>query len=169
MLFGIETKILSSVEISGVPPHCRDCVSRVKYNRFVWDETKLNFSMHPLWKVQVRDFCLRDCFPVLPPKLRPASSFSQILRSASDWSAGIKYHEESIHNAYVHAIQNSQHFVYIEVLICVKQQTACLPRRSTQFHSVKPQQWNIHPFFWLRAGCSSRVSGHLKHGSGPTV
>ncbi|XP_041670061.1 phospholipase D1 isoform X1 [Cheilinus undulatus] len=38
----------------------------------------------------------------------------QILRSASDWSAGIKYHEESIHNAYVHTIENSQHFVYIE-------------------------------------------------------
>ncbi|XP_028288110.1 phospholipase D1-like [Parambassis ranga] len=38
----------------------------------------------------------------------------QILRSASDWSAGIKYHEESIHNAYVHAIRNSQHFIYIE-------------------------------------------------------
>ncbi|XP_069368860.1 phospholipase D1 [Paralichthys olivaceus] len=38
----------------------------------------------------------------------------QILRSASDWSAGIKYHEESIHNAYIHAIQNSQHFIYIE-------------------------------------------------------
>ncbi|XP_061569615.1 phospholipase D1 [Cololabis saira] len=38
----------------------------------------------------------------------------QILRSASDWSAGIKYHEESIHNAYVHAIQSSQHFLYIE-------------------------------------------------------
>uniref|UniRef100_A0A8C6TEJ3 Phospholipase n=1 Tax=Neogobius melanostomus TaxID=47308 RepID=A0A8C6TEJ3_9GOBI len=38
----------------------------------------------------------------------------QILRSATDWSAGIKHHEESIHNAYVHAIKNSQHFVYIE-------------------------------------------------------
>ncbi|XP_062376770.1 phospholipase D1 isoform X1 [Sardina pilchardus] len=38
----------------------------------------------------------------------------QVLRSASDWSAGIKYHEESIHNAYVHVIQNSQHYVYIE-------------------------------------------------------
>uniref|UniRef100_A0A672HJN6 Phospholipase n=1 Tax=Salarias fasciatus TaxID=181472 RepID=A0A672HJN6_SALFA len=38
----------------------------------------------------------------------------QILRSASDWSAGIKYHEESIHNAYVSAIQSSQHFLYIE-------------------------------------------------------
>uniref|UniRef100_A0A1A8AE64 Phospholipase n=1 Tax=Nothobranchius furzeri TaxID=105023 RepID=A0A1A8AE64_NOTFU len=38
----------------------------------------------------------------------------QILRSASDWSAGIKNHEESIHNAYVHAIKNSRHFIYIE-------------------------------------------------------
>ncbi|XP_045901079.1 phospholipase D1-like isoform X2 [Micropterus dolomieu] len=38
----------------------------------------------------------------------------QILRSASDWSAGIKYHEESIHGAYVHTIENSQHFIYIE-------------------------------------------------------
>ncbi|KAM4606675.1 phospholipase D1 isoform 1-T2 [Polymixia lowei] len=38
----------------------------------------------------------------------------QILRSSSDWSAGIKYHEESIHNAYVHAIKTSQHFIYIE-------------------------------------------------------
>ncbi|XP_034718700.1 phospholipase D1-like [Etheostoma cragini] len=38
----------------------------------------------------------------------------QILRSAGDWSAGIKYHEESIHNAYVSTIQKSQHFIYIE-------------------------------------------------------
>ncbi|XP_071760505.1 phospholipase D1 isoform X1 [Centroberyx gerrardi] len=46
------------------------------------------------------------------PNCTPAKV--QILRSSSDWSAGIKYHEESIHNAYVHAIKNSQHFVYIE-------------------------------------------------------
>ncbi|XP_053714676.1 phospholipase D1 isoform X2 [Synchiropus splendidus] len=38
----------------------------------------------------------------------------QILRSASDWSAGIKYHEESIHNAYIHVIRESKHFIYIE-------------------------------------------------------
>ncbi|KAK7878188.1 hypothetical protein WMY93_031185 [Mugilogobius chulae] len=38
----------------------------------------------------------------------------QILRSAADWSAGIKYHEESIHNAYVETIKKSKHFVYIE-------------------------------------------------------
>uniref|UniRef100_A0AAY5EEL5 phospholipase D n=1 Tax=Electrophorus electricus TaxID=8005 RepID=A0AAY5EEL5_ELEEL len=38
----------------------------------------------------------------------------QVLRSASDWSAGIKHHEESIHNAYVRVIENSKHYIYIE-------------------------------------------------------
>ncbi|XP_066204049.1 phospholipase D1 isoform X3 [Saccopteryx leptura] len=38
----------------------------------------------------------------------------QLLRSADDWSAGIKYHEESIHTAYVHVIENSKHYIYIE-------------------------------------------------------
>ncbi|KPP56943.1 hypothetical protein Z043_125391 [Scleropages formosus] len=38
----------------------------------------------------------------------------QILRSAADWSAGIKYHEESIHNAYIQVIAKSKHFIYIE-------------------------------------------------------
>uniref|UniRef100_A0A8B9TPS1 phospholipase D n=1 Tax=Anas platyrhynchos TaxID=8839 RepID=A0A8B9TPS1_ANAPL len=39
----------------------------------------------------------------------------QVIRSAADWSAGIKYHEESIHNAYVSVIENSKHYIYIEV------------------------------------------------------
>ncbi|XP_037696570.1 phospholipase D1 isoform X2 [Choloepus didactylus] len=39
---------------------------------------------------------------------------TQLLRSAADWSAGIKYHEDSIHTAYVHVIQNSKHYIYIE-------------------------------------------------------
>ncbi|XP_051874747.1 phospholipase D1-like isoform X2 [Pristis pectinata] len=38
----------------------------------------------------------------------------QVLRSAADWSCGIKYHEESIHKAYVNVIQNSKHYIYIE-------------------------------------------------------
>ncbi|XP_074184022.1 phospholipase D1 isoform X7 [Rhinolophus sinicus] len=38
----------------------------------------------------------------------------QLLRSAADWSAGIKYHEASIHNAYVNVIENSKHYIYIE-------------------------------------------------------
>uniref|UniRef100_A0A673J539 Phospholipase n=1 Tax=Sinocyclocheilus rhinocerous TaxID=307959 RepID=A0A673J539_9TELE len=38
----------------------------------------------------------------------------QVLRSAADWSAGIKHHEESIHNAYIQVIAKSKHFIYIE-------------------------------------------------------
>ncbi|XP_019388279.1 PREDICTED: phospholipase D1 isoform X1 [Crocodylus porosus] len=38
----------------------------------------------------------------------------QVLRSAADWSAGIKYHEESIHAAYINVIENSKHYIYIE-------------------------------------------------------
>lgn len=39
---------------------------------------------------------------------------AQLLRSAADWSAGIKHHEESIHAAYTHVIENSKHYIYIE-------------------------------------------------------
>ncbi|KAL8188021.1 UNVERIFIED_CONTAM: Phospholipase D, partial [Gekko kuhli] len=38
-----------------------------------------------------------------------ASAFANL-----DWSAGIKYHEESIHKAYVSVIENSKHYIYIE-------------------------------------------------------
>uniref|UniRef100_A0A8C3B283 Phospholipase n=1 Tax=Cyclopterus lumpus TaxID=8103 RepID=A0A8C3B283_CYCLU len=38
----------------------------------------------------------------------------QVLRSAADWSAGIKYHEESIHSAYIQVIAKSKHYIYIE-------------------------------------------------------
>uniref|UniRef100_A0A3B3YJM3 Phospholipase n=1 Tax=Poecilia mexicana TaxID=48701 RepID=A0A3B3YJM3_9TELE len=38
----------------------------------------------------------------------------QVLRSSADWSAGIKYYEESIHNAYIQVIAKSKHYIYIE-------------------------------------------------------
>ena len=37
----------------------------------------------------------------------------QVLRSVDQWSAG-QPHEASIHNAYLQAIQNAEHFIYIE-------------------------------------------------------
>ena len=37
----------------------------------------------------------------------------QLLRSVDNWSAGQK-HEASIYNAYIDAIKNAQHFIYIE-------------------------------------------------------
>uniref|UniRef100_A0A671SWK0 Phospholipase n=1 Tax=Sinocyclocheilus anshuiensis TaxID=1608454 RepID=A0A671SWK0_9TELE len=41
-------------------------------------------------------------------------NFTKLLRSVCQWSIGTKVHEESIHLAYVSAIQNSKHFIYIE-------------------------------------------------------
>uniref|UniRef100_A0A8D2LJL7 Phospholipase n=1 Tax=Varanus komodoensis TaxID=61221 RepID=A0A8D2LJL7_VARKO len=52
----------------------------------------------------------------------------QVLRSAADWSAGIKYHEESIHAAYVSVIENSKHYLYIEnqfFISCADDKVVC--------------------------------------------
>ncbi|XP_012088961.3 phospholipase D zeta 1 isoform X2 [Jatropha curcas] len=38
----------------------------------------------------------------------------QVIRSVSQWSAGVGQPEESIHNAYCTLIQKAQHFIYIE-------------------------------------------------------
>ncbi|XP_052422344.1 phospholipase D1-like isoform X1 [Carassius gibelio] len=66
------------------------------------------------------------CYPCLVPKSLSApmvpAQYSgkstqanvQVLRSVCQWSIGTKVHEESIHLAYVSAIQNSKHFIYIE-------------------------------------------------------
>ncbi|XP_071779656.1 phospholipase D1 [Centroberyx gerrardi] len=66
------------------------------------------------------------CFPCLLPKSlsaptelppqrgRHTEANIQVLRSVGQWSIGSKVHEESIHLAYVSAIQNSKHFIYIE-------------------------------------------------------
>ncbi|XP_069134216.1 phospholipase D1-like isoform X1 [Argopecten irradians] len=39
---------------------------------------------------------------------------TQILRSASAWSCGIRTTENSIHEAYISCIQNAKHYIYIE-------------------------------------------------------
>uniref|UniRef100_A0A4W4E020 phospholipase D n=1 Tax=Electrophorus electricus TaxID=8005 RepID=A0A4W4E020_ELEEL len=66
------------------------------------------------------------CYPCLVPRSPSAPSLPseprgaltqagvQVLRSVCQWSIGTKVHEESIHLAYVSAIRNSKHFIYIE-------------------------------------------------------
>ncbi|KAA0715675.1 Phospholipase D1 [Triplophysa tibetana] len=66
------------------------------------------------------------CYPYLVPKSlsapmvpaeydgRSTRGNVQVLRSVCQWSTGSKVHEESIHLAYISAIQNSKHFIYIE-------------------------------------------------------
>lgn len=47
----------------------------------------------------------------------------QVLRSAGNWSLGLKEHEQSIQDAYLKLIETSEHFVYIENQFFV---TSCL-------------------------------------------
>ncbi|KAI1885071.1 hypothetical protein AGOR_G00216410 [Albula goreensis] len=66
------------------------------------------------------------CYPCLLPKSLTAptelpsdmgkhtQANVQVLRSVCQWSIGSKVHEESIHLAYISAIQNSKHFIYVE-------------------------------------------------------
>ncbi len=46
--------------------------------------------------------------------LEAKNKLLKILRSADDWSAGIKKTEHSIMNAYLELIREAQHFIYIE-------------------------------------------------------
>lgn len=47
------------------------------------------------------------------PRAMQGSVHAQVVRSSADWSSGILT-EHSIQNAYIEAIRNAQHYVYIE-------------------------------------------------------
>ncbi|KAK4012263.1 phospholipase D1 isoform X1 [Daphnia magna] len=53
--------------------------------------------------------------PYLSIKNSPTSLVDcQVLRSSTTWSVGSRITEDSILSAYIHAIQNAEHFIYIE-------------------------------------------------------
>ncbi|CAF1160764.1 unnamed protein product [Rotaria sp. Silwood1] len=51
---------------------------------------------------------------ILPDDRPPIRVDAQCVRSASFWSCGICTVERSVENAYIHMIENAQHFIYIE-------------------------------------------------------
>ncbi|CAF1294151.1 unnamed protein product [Rotaria sordida] len=51
---------------------------------------------------------------ILPEDRPPIRIDAQCVRSASFWSCGIRTVERSVANAYIHMIDNAQHFIYIE-------------------------------------------------------
>uniref|UniRef100_A0A8C7NB46 Phospholipase n=1 Tax=Oncorhynchus kisutch TaxID=8019 RepID=A0A8C7NB46_ONCKI len=98
----------------------------------------------------------------------------QILRSASDWSAGIKYHEESIHNAYVHAIKNSQHYIYIEnqfFISCTDNRHVfnkigdAIAERIIQAHSWEGKKFRVYVVTPLLPG----FEGDINTGGGSAI
>ena len=110
----------------------KDYVDRSKDPRMPWHDVACSFSGLPVLDV-VRHFIqrynsikpwysfdrlsLEDVIPntVLHQISDPSGSnlTIQVLRSVDKWSAG-QPHEASIYNAYLHAIQNAEHFIYIE-------------------------------------------------------
>jgi phospholipase D1/2 len=46
--------------------------------------------------------------------LAGGTSQCQVVRSLADWSGGLPEPETSIHEAYLAAIENAEHFIYIE-------------------------------------------------------
>lgn len=80
--------------------------------------------------VQRWNYVLRQKVPSRPtPMLLPPADFStedlerlqltgtceyQVLRSSGEWSLGLKEHEQSIQNAYLQLIEESEHLIYIE-------------------------------------------------------
>ncbi len=75
----------------------------------------------------------------------------QILRSASDWSAGTPT-EHSILNAYIEAISKAEHFIYIEVRVGPR------PTLQNQFISIKQESVTRSFFFFNLVPC-----GVLEH------
>ncbi|KAL8171808.1 hypothetical protein V2J09_023612 [Rumex salicifolius] len=65
------------------------------------------------WESQRRD-CQGNLMKEIPEVGPRISCNCQIVRSVAPWSAGTNQAEESIHNAYISLIQNSEHFIYIE-------------------------------------------------------
>lgn len=64
-------------------------------------------------------FLVPKSYDDFPPRYRVQDEKAtrvdcQVLRSATTWSLGTRTTEDSIQTAYVHAIQNAKHYIYIE-------------------------------------------------------
>ncbi len=88
----------------------------VKYES-LWSYTKSLWSYYiigSLWSYGGDQVLEGWKHPKTQPGLPDGSNVSiQVLRSVSAWSAG-QPHEDSIHKAYLHLIENAEHFIYIE-------------------------------------------------------
>uniref|UniRef100_A0A671Q4Z3 phospholipase D n=1 Tax=Sinocyclocheilus anshuiensis TaxID=1608454 RepID=A0A671Q4Z3_9TELE len=74
-------------------------------------------------------------------------NFTKVLRSVCQWSIGTKVHEESIHLAYVSAIQNSKDFIYIEVKYV-----------TTNIHQLEKKKFRVYVVMPLLPGFEGDIS-----------
>ena len=128
-----------------------DSLDRSKDPRMPWHDVACVFS-GPAVDDVVKHF-LQRCsaagleVPTNPPKskVKSNSSYSipntygqlniQALRSVTKWSAG-QPHENSIYNAYLHAIKNSKHYIYIENQFFISSESGILTKVRNEIQSA---------------------------------
>ncbi|GFN77900.1 phospholipase d1 [Plakobranchus ocellatus] len=114
-----------------------DFIDRTKCPRMPWHDigcvlygkSARDLARHFIgrWNFTKQEKCKNNNdFPILVPKSTQKCSIphamkditfevkAQVLRSSCGWSVGIGEIESSIHEAYVHCIENSREFIYIE-------------------------------------------------------
>uniref|UniRef100_A0A671L1F9 Phospholipase n=1 Tax=Sinocyclocheilus anshuiensis TaxID=1608454 RepID=A0A671L1F9_9TELE len=84
----------------------RHFIQRWNFTKIFKNKYKDNFYPYLLPK----SYCTADKLPFTIPGATKASV--QVLRSVDRWSAGTC--EQSILNAYIHVIENSEHYIYLE-------------------------------------------------------
>ncbi|KAJ7254329.1 hypothetical protein B0H12DRAFT_1202294 [Mycena haematopus] len=103
-----------------------DMYDRTKVPRMPWHDVAMQVVGQPardLCRISIKNHTRIMPFLLPPPEFKPGELTQmqltgtcemQICRSAGPWSLGTKKTEHSIQNAYLKAIQLSEHFVYIE-------------------------------------------------------
>ena len=86
-------------------------LKNIYYNRFV---NRLSQIGNKAMEIDLEDQIANDELYKKYFNKETISSKVQVLRSASEWSAGLKKTEHSILNAYYQLISNAEHYIYIE-------------------------------------------------------
>ncbi|OXA43953.1 Phospholipase D1 [Folsomia candida] len=84
-----------------------------RWNAAKQEKARMNES-YPCLIPRSYDFKNDNVPPIFPHRVKMSRTTCQVLRSVSQWSAGVQIVEDSIQQAYIDAIQKAQHYVYIE-------------------------------------------------------
>ncbi|CAG7818835.1 unnamed protein product [Allacma fusca] len=80
----------------------------------VKDEKARVHPTYPYLLPKTYDFKNESVPPILTESWKSSKVTAQVVRSVSQWSAGIRMVDDSLMQAYVDSIENSKHYIYIE-------------------------------------------------------
>ncbi|CAF4027217.1 unnamed protein product [Rotaria sp. Silwood2] len=134
----------------------RDCADKHRFN---------DFYLYLLPKTCDDDEVFDTSFlrSILADDRPPIRIDAQCVRSASFWSCGIRTVERSVENAYIHMVDNAQHFIYIEnqFFVTIPNDSAiknhigdAIYRRIMRAHANK-EKFRIHILLPLLPGFSN--------------